>query len=366
MINANVHATIDDEIFNVLSGASPARAAAATTGQVDRRRRQARPFDRVIGQSTAVELLRRIATGITYGGESDPILLQGPSGRGKTLLASQFAEALALPLVAITCGREVGPAAFVEKITAQPDQSVIYLDEAHSLPKKTMETCFMAIDDAKLPALKNGSIDRTSPPTAIARHVWVAASNMPGGILRALRSRLVTISLSEYTQDELEQIALLKAESLNVALAPDAISLVARACGGSPRALGHVLKTISVTTVGWQYERDAENADATLDLAMVEEVVGLMGLDRHGLDTTSRAFLATIEAQPSRSASAETLSVSSGLDLPFVRERLAELRARGFVAASPGRGWTIVPRTSVPIRAAFQNPSSLSTQGAHS
>lgn len=362
MINADVF-EIDTEMFDISTDATPTPLD-PSTGVTGQREDSSRHFDSVVGQTTAVELLRRIATGITFGGEADPILLQGPSGRGKTLLASQFAEALSLPLISITCGREVSPAAFVEKIVAQAAPAVVFLDEVQSLPKKTQETIFLAIDSATLPALKNGTIDRTTPPVAIARHVWVAATNMPGGLLRALRSRVVTVSLEDYTHDELEQIALLKAESLDLVLAPDAVAFLARACGGSPRVLGHLLRTIAVTTLDWRNGCDYENLDATLSLTMVEEVVGLMGLDRHGLDSTSRTILAAISAQPSGSTSAESLSVVTGLDLPFVRERLAELRGRGLVTASPGRGWTVVPHSPRATGATIHDSSSPVTTGA--
>lgn len=354
MINSEVvFDSIDSEIFDTAPDAPPPRLGLADDPAAPSESRP-RPFDRVVGQSTAVELLRRISLGIAFGGEPDPILLQGPSGRGKTLLASRFAEALSLPMVTITCGREVYPGVFVELISNLAAPAVVFLDEVHSLPRKTMEVAFGAIDNASLPAIRHGAIDRTSPPVPIARHVWVAASNMPGGILRALRSRLVTVSLADYTHEELEQIGLLKSESLDIELAPDALALVARACGGSPRRLGHLLKTIAVTTIAWRYERDYENADSTLDLTMVREVVELMGLDGHGLDATGRQMLAVIAAQLGGSASAETVSVATGLDLPFVRERLAELRGRGFVAASPGRGWSVLPQgariASLPIQ----------------
>jgi len=307
-----------------------------------------KPFDRVVGQTTAVMFLRRLAEGITFGGEPDPILLLGPSGRGKTLLASEFAAALSMKFIPITGGKEFTPAALVERIAGQADPAMIFLDEVHSLPKRTMETLFGAIDDATLPAMKQGSIDRTAPPVAIARHVWVAATNIPGGILRALRARLVSISLAEYSREELEEIALQKAEFLDIALSPDGITAVATACGGSPRALGHLLRTIAVMTVGWRYDRDVQDMDTTIPSTMVEEVIGLMGIDSHGLDATNRFLLETIARQPSGAASAEMLSVTSGFDLTFVRERLGELRGRGYVTASPGRGWTVLPRGSRP------------------
>jgi len=307
-----------------------------------------KPFERVVGQATAVTFLRRFAEGISFGGEPDPILLLGPSGRGKTLLASEFAAALSLPFIAITCGREVTPAALVERIAGLADPSVLFLDEAHSLSKRSMELLFGAIDDAKLPTLNNGKVDRTAPPVAIARHVWVAATNIPGGLLRALRARLVSISLADYSQEELEMIARHNCETLDIMLSPEGITIAAAACSGSPRALGHLLKTIAVMTIGWRYERDVQDLDTTIPSAMVEEVIGLMGIDSQGLDATNRLLLTTIAGQASGAASAEMLSVTSGLDLAFVRERLGELRGRGYVTASRGVGWRILPRTERP------------------
>ncbi len=300
------------------------------------------PFSRVVGLAGPVEFLRRIATGISYGGEVDPILLQGASGRGKTLLAQEFASAVGLPLITIMCGREISPVALAERLAAQADPVVWFLDEVHSLPKRSMETLFIAIDQAMIPAVRGGSLDRMNPPVPIARHVWVAASNLPGGILRALRTRLVTVSVGEYSQGELEEIARRQAEGLDLFLEPAALSLVARACGGSPRTLGHLLKAIQVTTIGLRWERDAAELDITLGVDVVAEVVGLMGLDQVGLDATSRSLLSAIRRQPAGALSAEALSVISGLDLGFVREQLAGLRARGLVEASPGRGWSLV------------------------
>jgi Holliday junction resolvasome RuvABC ATP-dependent DNA helicase subunit len=349
MLDASPIESIDTDIFSTgitvaasccNQPVSPSGGVPPTTGEC--------PFDRVVGQAAAVTFLRRFAEGITFGGEPDPILLLGPSGRGKTLLASEFAAALSLPFIAITCGREVTPAALVERIAGLADPAVLFLDEAHSLPKKSMELLFGAIDDATLPALNNGRVDRTAPPVAIARHVWMAATNIPGGLLRALRARLVSISLADYSLAELGEIARRKAGSLDIMLSPDVIATVSTACGGSPRALGHLLRTIAVMTVGWRYDRDFEGADTTIPLSMAEEVIGLLGIDVQGLDATNRSLLETIARQPFGAASAEMLSVTTGLDLAFVRERLGELRGRGYVTASPGRGWTILPRGSRP------------------
>jgi Holliday junction DNA helicase RuvB len=340
MIETQTVESIDTEIFNSRIAAE-SRAAPERESPTD-------PFDCVVGQSAAVEFLRRIADGIRFGGEPDPMLLQGPSGRGKTLLASRFAASVSMPLVPIHCGREVTPAALIEKIAGHLDPAVVFLDEVHSLPKRTAETMYMAIDQAKVPALKSGAVDRIGPPTAIARHVWIAASNMPGEILRALRARFVTICLAAYSAAELIAIGRRKAEDLGIRLSADAIAFAANACGGSPRLLGHLLKALAVTTTGWRYEQDLGGGDDEIDLVMVEEIAALLGIDRHGLDATSRTVLDTIQRQPSGALSAETLAVTTGLDLGYVRERLAELRGRGLVSASPGRGWSVVSRVPRP------------------
>ena len=136
-------------------------------------------------------------------------------------------------------------------------------------------------------------------------------------------------------------IARRQAEALGIVLPAEGISFAARACGGSPRTLGHILNTIAVTTTGWRYEQDYLGNDPTILLETVEEVAALMGIDGLGLDATGRALLAALGRQPSFSSSAEALSIATGLDLPYVRERLADLRHWGLVTAAPGRGWRL-------------------------
>lgn len=303
-------------------------------------------FSDVVGQATAVEFLKRIALGVQYGGEADPILLQGASGSGKTLLAKEFASAVGLPLITIMCGREVSPVVLAERLGAQTDPAVWFLDEIHSLPSRTMETLFIAIDEAKIPEVRAGSLDRLSPSVPIARHVWIAASNLPGGILRALRARLFTVSLGRYGQEDLEEIARRQAEKLDLVIEPAAISLLAQACGGSPRTLGHILKAVQLTTIDLRLDRELAEADPTLQTDVIAEVIDLIGFDQTGLDATSRFLLEELRRQPIGALSAEALSVASGLDLGFVREQLALLRTRGLVTASPGRGWSLSANAS--------------------
>ncbi|MFM8495364.1 MAG: AAA family ATPase [Planctomycetia bacterium] len=72
---------------------------------------------------------------------------------------------------------------------------------------------------------------------------------------------------------------------------------------------------------------------------LVERALTWMGLDLHGLDATARTLLATM-AQHTR-ATAELLSTVIGLDVPYTRQALAELRARQFTQAAPGVGWVL-------------------------
>jgi Holliday junction resolvasome RuvABC ATP-dependent DNA helicase subunit len=72
---------------------------------------------------------------------------------------------------------------------------------------------------------------------------------------------------------------------------------------------------------------------------LVERALAWMGLDLYGLDATGRTLLTTM-AQHGR-ATAELLSTVLGLDIPYTRQALAELRARQFTQAAPGRGWVL-------------------------
>ena len=370
------------------------------------------PFSRIIGQRRAVPFLKEIRDGICLGAHPRPLLFLGRSGHGKTALSKAYADSIGAEFVRIDCGPELKSENLVERLIGLKSLAVVFCDEMQSMRKRVQEILYSAIDASLVPALTRGRLDRCAEPVAIVPFVLIGATNEPGRLLPALRARMVTVVMDDYTDDDLRAIATQKATQFFLQLSSRAIDLVVRASGGSPRTIVQILQSIEVTSASWRfnYELETTNAelagDATGDQGSDEQVDGLagiqagiqsdkgtahigslvgdflgdfplgheaqtarggalaafsgaslpasvpcipddlveralswMGLDLYGLDATGRTLLATM-AQHGR-ATAELLSTVIGLDIPFTRQALAELRARQFTQAAPGRGWVL-------------------------
>jgi holliday junction DNA helicase RuvB len=319
--------SLDDDLL------SPSRSAAPVERMV--------PFSDVVGQRRAVELLKRFVDGTSYGFGPPALCLIGPSGRGKTMLATELATAVGLPCVSVECGRDISPTVLINMITDHADSSLFFLDEIQSLPRRSQEVLFSAIDRAQVPRVKRGCIDRIGRPVNIESHLWVGATNLPGKLLSALRTRMLPVQLEPYTVADLEVMATRISEKHDAVLEASAIARVAQASGGSPRLLTQILQTIAMTTLADRYEARHAGEDYVIRQDTAEEILTLMGIDRFGLDPIERLLIVTIQSQPRKSASAELLAHAAGLDTAFTRERLVHLRWRRLVSATTGLGWSL-------------------------
>lgn len=346
------------------------------------------PFIRIIGQRRAVPFLKEIREGICLGAHPRPLLFLGRSGHGKTALSKAYADSIGATFVRIDCGPELKSEHLVERLIGLTSLAVVFCDEMQSMRKRVQEILYSAIDASVVPAFDHGRLDRCAEPMPVVPFVLIGATNEPGRLLPALRARMVNVVMDDYTDSDLRAIVSQKATQFFLQLSNRAIDLIVRASGGSPRTIIQILQSLEVTSASWRFNYDMENAnaelaaDATSDEIgslvgdclgdfplehqalvssaststcfttgglpasvpcipdeLVERALAWMGLDLYGLDATGRTLLATM-AQHGR-ATAELLSTVLGLDIPYTRQALAELRARQFTQAAPGRGWVL-------------------------
>lgn len=324
------------------------------------------PFARIIGQRRAVPFLREIRDGICLGSNPHPLLFLGRSGHGKSSLSKAFAESIGADFVRIDCGPELRSEHLVEKLLELKSLAVVFCDEFQAMRKRVQEVLYGAIDSQVVPKLEHGRLDRCAPPATITPFILIGATNEPGRLLPAMRARMVSVVMEEYSDDDLRAIVAQKAQRFLLRLSEEAVELVVRASGGSPRNVVQILQSVECTSASWRfgYEMgeglgdslvgDALHAPAPApavdDTAadryqphipdeLIERALTWMGLDRQGLDATGRTILTTIRRHGR--ATAELIATVLGLDIAFARERLAELRARGLTNAAPGRGWIL-------------------------
>lgn len=347
------------------------------------------PFGRIIGQRIAVSFLREICDGIRHGAHPHPLLFLGRSGHGKSETSKAFAESLGVDFVRIDCGPELKSEHVVEQLMKLQALSVVFVDEFQSMRKRVQEIMYGAIDSQTVPKSDGRRLDRCSPPVTISPFILIGATNEPGKLLPAMRNRMVSVVLEEYSEVDLQAIARQKARLCFLDLTDQAVDLVVRASGGSPRNIVQILRSIECTSASWRFgDRTARGCEAgasagaeeeggctsgpmlpdsvatsslmgeslgqlldtqhmqtadqyrsSIPDELVERALTWMGLDKAGLDATSRTILATI-AQHGR-ATADLIATVLGLDIAYARERLADIRARQLVNAAPGRGWVL-------------------------
>lgn len=350
------------------------------------------PFSRIIGQRRAVPFLKEIRDGICLGAPPHPLLFLGRSGHGKSSLSKVFADSIGADYIRIDCGPELKSEHLVEKLTELKSLAVVFCDEFQQMRKRVQTVLYSALDSSLVPALDRGRLDRCAPQVSIAPFMLIGATNEPGRLLPALRSRMVNVVMDDYTEEDLRAIVVQKANRFLVRLSERAIGLIVRASHGSPRSIVQILQSVEVTSAAWRLNYDAEMCNLSDDspndspddfqgglagelaehaaadfvgeslLAgapevqsaatttfpahtplipdeIVERALTWMGLDRAGLDATGRTILATI-AKHGR-ATAELVSIVLGLDITYARENLSQLRSRSLLHAAPGRGWVL-------------------------
>jgi Holliday junction resolvasome RuvABC ATP-dependent DNA helicase subunit len=344
-------------------------------------------FSRIIGQRRAVPFLKEIRDGICLGAPPHPLLFLGRSGHGKSSLSKAFADSIGAEFIRIDCGPELKSEHLVEKLTELKSLAVVFCDEFQQMRKRVQTILYSALDSSLVPALDRGRLDRCAPQVSIVPFMLIGATNEPGRLLPALRSRMVNVVMDDYTDEDLRAIVVQKANRFLVTLSERAIGLVVRASHGSPRSIVQILQSVEVTSAAWRLNCDTEMCDPTSEMSdlagdlaedlagdaihdfvgdslaaadsvvqpagpsagrahhplipdeIVERALTWMGLDAAGLDATGRTILATV-AKHGR-ATAELISIVLGLDITYARENLSQLRSRSLLHAAPGRGWVL-------------------------
>ena len=361
-------------------------------------------FSRIIGQRRAVPFLKEIRDGICLGAPPHPLLFLGRSGHGKSSLSKAFADSIGAEFIRIDCGPELKSEHLVEKLTEIKSQAVVFCDEFQQMRKRVQTVLYSALDSSVVPALDRGRLDRCAPQVPIVPFMLIGATNEPGRLLPALRSRMVNVVMDDYTDEDLRAIVAQKANRFLVRLSERAIGLVVRASHGSPRSIVQILQSVEVTSAAWRLNYESEMCDLTdedvgdigselgsglggdlagelpEDLARdfaehpvpdfvgeslmptrpVTQLAATSASSAHhplipdeiveralawmGLDTagldSTGRTILATVAKHGR-ATAELISIVLGLDITYARENMSQLRSRSLLHAAPGRGWVL-------------------------
>jgi len=256
-------------------------------------------WDEYVGQEKIKSGLRVILDAAKKRGESaDHLLFSGPAGLGKTTLAYLVARELG-GMIRTTSGpalEKTGDLAAI--LTNLTPGEILFIDEAHRVNPMIEEVLYPAMEARKLhlvvgkgPSARTLSLDL--PPFTL-----IAATTRENLLSQPLRSRFgATLRLGYYEGDDIKKILSRSAEILNIAIAPEAVEILARASRGTPRVANRLLKRardfaeVHGTTMR---ASDKSGVSAIIDREAALRTLDMLEIDEVGLEPNDRRLLMTI------------------------------------------------------------------------
>ena len=245
-------------------------------------------LDEYIGQSDVKENIDiYIKSAKLRGACLDHVLLYGPSGLGKTTLASIIANELGSNFKTIS-----GPA--IEKsgdlaavLSSIDENDVLFIDEIHRIPRYIEEILYSAMEDFCLDIIVGGEGSSRSIKINIPHFTLVGATTRAGDLSAPLRDRFGIIAkLNYYTDEELFLIAKRTSKVLDTEITDEAAMELAKRSRGTPRIVNRLFKRV----------RDFAlvEGNGVIDIDIMNKALKRLKVDSVGLDETDYNLIKAI------------------------------------------------------------------------
>ena len=268
-----------------------------------------RHLDEFVGQKAARENLRVFIQAARARGDAlDHVLFFGPPGLGKTTLAQIVAREMGVGFRA-TSGPVIAKSGDLAALpTNLEDGDVLFIDEIHRLQPAVEEVLYPAMEDRALDLMIGEGPSARSVRIDLPRFTLVGATTRQGLLTTPLRDRFgIPIRLQFYTVDELERVVTRAAGLLDMGIARDGATEIARRSRGTPRIAGRLLRRV----------RDfaAVAGAAVVDATIADRALDRLEVDRLGLDAMDRRYL-TMIADIYRGGPVGVETLAAGLSEP--------------------------------------------------
>ena len=266
-------------------------------------------LDEFVGQAAARENLRVFIAAAKGREEAlDHVLFFGPPGLGKTTLAQIVAREMGVGFRA-TSGPVIAKSGdLAALLTNLEDGDILFIDEIHRLQPAVEEVLYPAMEDRALDLMIGEGPSARSVRIDLPRFTLIGATTRQGLLTTPLRDRFgIPIRLQFYTVEELTRVVTRAAGLLDLHVAPDGATEIARRARGTPRIAGRLLRRV----------RDFANVAGVLevDRAAADSALTRLEVDALGLDAMDRRYL-TMIADIYRGGPVGVETLAAGLSEP--------------------------------------------------
>lgn len=237
------------------------------------------------GQPDVTRELRIVLEAAKQRGDlCDHVLLSGPPGLGKTTLAQIIATELDLAYVPVSGPAIEKPGDLASILSSLGDNSLLFIDEIHRLPKVAEEVLYTAMEDGRLDIVVGDGVKARAISLKLNRFVLVGATTQAGLLSAPLRDRFgYAPRLRLYEVEALAKIAQRSAGLLGLELDTESSLAVAKRSRGTPRIANRLVRRV----------RDYTQLNEVLEVSAedVEAAATAFGIDEKGLDQIGRDIL---------------------------------------------------------------------------
>ena len=272
-------------------------------------------IDEYIGQEDVKENIRVFVEAAKMRNEPlDHVLLYGPPGLGKTTLAFIIAHELGTNIKTAS-GPSIEKSGDLAAILSSLEPGdVLFIDEIHRMPRYIEEILYPAMEDFSLDIIVGSEGNSRNIKIDLPPFTLVGATTRAGDLSAPLRDRFgITSKLQFYTVSELTDIIKRTARVLGVEIDNSAAIELAKRSRGTPRIANRLFKRV----------RDFAlvKGNGKVDLAITEEALDRLKVDKMGLDNTDHELLlAIIEKFNGGPVGVEALSSSIGEEVTTIED----------------------------------------------